>query len=131
MDESIATKTNDRASRDARLTLFGSPTRAAVVDVTPRPRHQRMVRALATLGVTILLAALVGIIPPHVPWILGVLALGAWRTRGEWKGEYALHAFAGPCPRCGEPLRLEEKFITPPLAVPCYSCHAQPQLQLE
>ena len=90
-----------------------------------------MARALGTLGVTLVLAALAGIVPPHAPWILVVLAIGAWRARTEWRGAYELHAFEGACPRCGEPLRLEDRYVTPPLPVPCYGCHAQPLLRLE
>lgn len=87
-------------------------------------------RAALTAGASLVGAVVAGIIPPHVPWALGVLGLGAWRARAEWRGEYELHRFDGACPRCGNALELKEKYVTPPLAVPCYSCHAQPQLTL-
>ena len=90
-----------------------------------------MTRALATFGVALILALLVALIPPHAPWLLGVLAVGAWRARAEWRGEYELHEFAGACPRCGETLKLEERYITPPLVVHCDACHSQPQLTLD
>jgi len=123
-----ATAPTGRQRLDGRLTLFGAATQPAVVEVTPRPRAKRMTRALATLGAAIVLAAIVALIPPHVPWLLGVLAVGAWRARAEWRGEYELHDFAGVCPRCEKPLALTERYITPPLVVHCDDCHSQPQL---
>lgn len=113
---------------DARLTLFGSASRPATLEVTPRPRAQRATRALLYTGFALLLAPLAAVVPPHVPWAIAVLGLGAWRARGEWRGEYELRAFEGACPRCGEKLKLDARYVTLPLAVPCYSCHAQPQL---
>ena len=127
---STPTPPTGRTRLDARLTLFGSPPRPAVLDVTPRPRSQRTTRALTTLGATLVLALLVALIPPHAPWLLGVLAVGAWRARGEWRGEYALHELAGLCPRCDAPLELDERYITPPLVVHCDACHAQPMLTI-
>lgn len=120
-----------RVRRDARLTLFGSAPRAAMVEVTPRPRSRRMARALATAAASLVVAAIAGIIPPHAPWILGVLAIGAWRARAEWRGEYALHAFDGECPRCGAGLEIGDRYVTPPVTVVCYGCHAQPQLLID
>jgi hypothetical protein len=120
-----------RGTRRARLELFGAAPRDATLDVTPRPRARRASRAALTGGATLLGAALAGIIPPHVPWILGVMGFGAWRARAEWRGAYELHGFEGACPRCGAALKLDEKYVTPPLVVPCYACHAQPQLRLD
>lgn len=116
--------------RSGRLTLFGATPTDATLEVTARPKSRRTTRAALTAGATLVGAIVAGIIPPHVPWALGVLGFGAWRTRAEWRGEYELHGFDGVCPRCGNALDLKEKYVTPPLAVPCYSCHAQPQLTL-
>jgi len=119
-----------RQTRDARLELFGVPARFATIELTPRPRRKRMTRALATIGGALVLALPVTLIPPHAPWLLGVLAVGAWRARSEWRGEYELHRFSGACPRCGGELQLQERYITPPLVVPCDACHSQPHLAL-
>ena len=119
-----------RQTRDGRLELFGVPTRPAVLELTARPRGRRMRRALATFGGALVLALLVALIPPHAPWLLGVLAVGAWRARAEWRGEYELHAFTGACPRCDAELKLDERYVTPPLVVHCDTCHSQPMLTL-
>lgn len=123
-------ETGGRRTIAGRLTLFGAAPTDGTLEVTPRPMSRRTMRAALTAGATLVGAVGAGIIPPHVPWALGVLGLGAWRTRAEWRGEYELHRFDGTCPRCGNALELKEKYVTPPLAVPCYSCHAQPQLTL-
>ena len=119
-----------RERRSARLELFGIEPGEATLAVTPRPKRRRLTRAVSTAGATLVGAIIAGILPPHVPWALGVLGLGAWRARAEWRGEYELHGFEGTCPRCGNVLELKENYVTPPLTVPCYGCHAQPQLTL-
>jgi hypothetical protein len=120
-----------RVRLEARLTVFGSEPGSALLEVTPRPRARRATRAAGTAAATLVVAAAVALLPPHLPWLLAALAVGGWRTRGEWRGEYELHGFEGSCPRCGEPLRVVERYITPPLQVPCFACHAQVQLTLE
>jgi hypothetical protein len=122
--------TEARLRIDARLSLFGAESRAAVLDVTARPRSQRLTRTLVTAGGALLVAPLVALVPPHLPWALGALGFGAWRARGEWRGDYLLHAFAGSCPRCGAPLEVADRYITLPAALTCYGCHAQPMLTL-
>ena len=114
----------------ARVTLFGSPSRDARLEVRPRSPARRGTQALVYTGFALLAAPLVAAIPPHFPWAIAVLGLGAWRARREWLGHYELFVFEATCPRCGEPLKLDERYVTPPLPVPCYSCHAQPMLEL-
>lgn len=128
MAEDILEDTQGGIRLPARITLFGSASRDALLRVTPRPRAQRATRALVYTGFALLLAPLAALIPPHVPWAIVVLALGAWRAHREWLGEYELHVFEGECPRCGEKLKLDERYVTLPHVVPCYACHAQPQL---
>ena len=120
-----------RVALNGRLEVFGADARPARLEVTPRPTGKRATRAAATGAATLVIAAGVALLPPHAPWLLAALAIGGWRTVREWRGEYQLHAFEGSCPRCGEPLKLEERYITPPMLLPCYSCHAQVQLTIE
>lgn len=116
--------------RSGRLELFGAPRTEASLELTPRPKSRRRTRAALVAAASLPAAVVAGLVPPHAPWALAVLGLGAWRARVEWRGEYELHRFEGSCPRCGGALRLDEKYVTPPLAVPCYGCHAQPRLTL-
>ena len=117
-----------RVSLTGRLEVFGSEPRPARLEVTARPRAKRATRAAGSAAATLLVAAGVALLPPHAPWLLAALAIGGWRTSREWRGEFELHAFEGTCPRCAEPLKLDERYITPPLQLPCYACHAQVQL---
>ena len=123
--------TEGRVRLEGRLSAFGSEPRIAILDVTPRPRAKRATRAAATAAGTLVVAAGVALLPPHLPWLLAALAIGGWRARGEWRGAYRLHGFEGSCPRCGEPIGLGDRYITPPLQVPCYACHTQSRLTIE
>jgi hypothetical protein len=115
----------------ARLSVFGSPGRAVTLEVTPRPRTLRAARAIASGGIALVAAPFAALLPPHLPWALALIGVGAWRARAEWRGDYELHAFEGACPRCGAKLTVNERYITLPHPVPCYECHAQPLLTAE
>ncbi|HEX8692459.1 MAG TPA: hypothetical protein VF746_08580 [Longimicrobium sp.] len=106
----------------ARLSLGGNTTeaRARVIERTAAWRHASAARQLAWW----LLIPVVGIIPPHFPWILAVLAIGgmrAWSRLREYRTLVSLH---GPCPKCGteqdysELGRMKEPYHT----VTCASC---------
>jgi hypothetical protein len=116
---------------EARLTLAGHAPVPAQVQVRPRPRKQRMVRALTLLLVFWALVPLVFFIPPHLPWALGAFAAGIYFALRSLRGEYVVDAFAGSCPRCGQPLTIAPgTLVKIPYAVTCYHCHHEPALQL-
>ena len=115
----------------ARLTLPGHAPVAAAVQLRPRPRKQRTVRALTLLVAFWALVPLVFFIPPHVPWALGAFAAGIYFALRSLRGEYVVEAFAGNCPRCGEPLTIAPgTLVKIPYTVTCYHCHHEPALQV-
>lgn len=119
------------ATRDARLELPAAGSEPAVVEVVHRPGRKRATRAALVLGLTLLLAPAVLLIPPHLLWPALVLAAGLYRARREWAGEYFVESFEGACPRCGEPLKLKPgSRIRGRQRLECYGCHREPELVL-
>lgn len=113
----------------ARTVLFGSPPRTARLVATERPRRERMGRAAAAFGIALLLAPLLFLIPPHVPWALGALLVGGFIARRQWGGALRVHELDAACPRCDTQLELDSPLITLPLKIPCYACHHEPVLE--
>lgn len=111
------------------MTLFGFPPEKAVVHVLPRSRAWRGARAVGFISGGILLAPLVGVVPPHAPWVAGALGFGFFFGIRKWRERFTLLALHARCPKCGRPLRL--KGGTPLRAthsVPCDGCHYDSQL---
>jgi hypothetical protein len=116
----------------ARLVLPGHAPTPAEVQVRPRPRKQRMTRALTLLAVFWALVPLVFFVPPHLPWALGAFAAGIYFALRSLRGEYVVDAFSGGCPRCGEPLTIAPgTLVKLPYTVTCYGCHHEPALQVD
>ncbi len=62
-------------------------------------------------------------IPPHFPWVIVVLALGAVRAWGRWREHVTLLKLSGTCPHC----QAEQTFpdhgrLRHPHEVHCVSC---------
>jgi hypothetical protein len=111
------------------LALFGFPPERAVVHVIPRNPAWRGVRALGFIGGGILLAPLVGVIPPHAPWIAGALGFGFFFGIRKWRERYTLETLEACCPKCGQPMALRRGTpLRPTHSVPCDGCHHDSQL---
>ena len=41
------------------------------------------------------------IIPPHIPWVIVVVGLAAYRAYGRLNERATLLSLHGPCPKCG------------------------------
>ncbi len=74
-----------------------SEARARVIERTAAWRRSSV---LMQLGIW-LLAPVVFWIPPHVPWVLTVLAVGAVRALNRFREHRTLVSLHGACPRCG------------------------------
>lgn len=85
---------------------------------------------LVLLGFWIL-APVVFLIPPHIPWALTAITVGIFLSYRRWRGEYVVHSFQGVCPSCAAELTIKpEQLIELPHPTPCYACHQEPELQL-
>ena len=121
-----------REARRARLVLPAAGSTEARLTVEPRSKGTRTTRAAMILMMTLVLAPVTFLVPPHFLWPLVVLAAGAYFAHREWTGEYIVHAFEGACPRCGEPLEIEPGTrVRGRQGVECYGCHREPELVLD
>ncbi len=106
----------------ARLVFAGgewSEARARVIERTPRWRRTS---ALTQLGLW-LLAPVVFWIPPHIPWVLLVLGVGAVRALNRFREHRTLVSLRGPCPRCGTEQEFGETGrMKQPHTVHCTNC---------
>ncbi|HEX8360146.1 MAG TPA: hypothetical protein VF613_08565 [Longimicrobium sp.] len=106
----------------ARLSLAGktTPARARVID---RSGHWRRMSALKELAWW-LLAPAVFFIPPHLPWVLLVLGMGAFRAWARLAERRTLLWLHGPCPHCGTEQDFTELGrMRTPHVVQCSNCH--------
>lgn len=111
------------------LHLFGFPPGAVLLRVHPRSPGWRGIRAAFFLGGGLILAPVVGIIPPHAPWVAGVLGFGGWLGIRKWREHFTLESIEGICPKCGEPLSLRAGIpLRQGMSVPCDRCHHEARL---
>ena len=106
----------------ARLVFAGgewTEARARVIERTPAWRRSA---ALMQLGWWLLIPVVFWI-PPHIPWVLTVLAIGAVRALNRYREYRTLVALRGPCPKCGTEQEFRELGrMKQPHAVHCASC---------
>ena len=114
------------------LNLFGFPPQHAAVGVLPRSRGWRTLRAAGFLGGGLLLAPLVGVVPPHAPWVAGALGFGGFLGIRKWRERFTLVSLEGSCPRCGEVVGIRAGTpLRPTLSVPCDKCHHDSRLRVD
>ena len=83
-------------------------------------------------GLTLIVAALVALIPPHAPWAVAALGIGATITRRRWLERHTVRSMSGDCPRCATPLSVDRPTrLRHPHAISCETCHHEPLLTLD
>jgi hypothetical protein len=107
---------------DADLTLFGYDPTPARVQLLPRSRAWRLRGVIPIVLVTLIVAPVVGAIPPHAPWVLAVLGGGFFLARRRWKWHFTLTGFQGTCPRCGADLHVRPGRLGDPHTLTCEEC---------
>ena len=116
----------------AALRLRAHPPTEATVTVEILSAQGRAMRGAVVMLSALVAAPVLFIIPPHLPWGLGALALGAFLAWRQWSGRYLVREFQGTCPRCGRELEIRAGTrITLPHKVTCYECHHESELEME
>jgi hypothetical protein len=113
------------------VTLFGFSPGQALIQAVPRTRAWRGARALAFILGGTLLTPVVGVIPPHAPWVAAALGFGFFFGVRKWKERFTLESLHARCPKCGGPLVLPPGTpLRPTHSVSCDGCHHDSQLNL-
>jgi hypothetical protein len=113
------------------LSLFGFPPAEASLEVLPRSLAWRGARASIFLGGGLLLAPILGMLPPHVPWVAGALACGGFLGVRKWRERFTLITLRGDCPRCGGRVSTPSGIpLRSSISVPCEACHHDSQLSV-
>lgn len=115
----------------ARLLLFGFGPTEATVTLERRTRAWRITRTLRVLAATALAAPLLGLVPPHAPWVLGALGGGLLLARRRWNHRFSVRELSARCPRCDAEVTVPSGTrLRAPHPVPCESCHHESTLEI-
>jgi hypothetical protein len=82
------------------------------------------------MAVALLVVPAVAIVPPHAPWVIGVLATGVLLARRRWNERFTVMSVVGACPRCGREYEITPGRLRQPHPLPCEGCHHESRLQL-
>lgn len=106
----------------ARLVFAGGEWSQARARVIERTASWRRSGALVQLGIWLLVPVVMWI-PPHAPWVLLVLAVGAVRAANRFREFRTLLSLRGVCPKCGTEQDFRELGrMRQPHTVHCASC---------
>jgi hypothetical protein len=115
---------------DGRVTLFGFDSTPARARLRPRSKAWRVSGLIRIVAVTLVVAPMVTLIPPHAPWLLGVLGGGAYLASRRWKERFTLESLEGTCPKCGTALQVTPGRLRDPHGLSCDSCHNDVELRV-
>ena len=82
------------------------------------------------MGIALVVAPVVALVPPHAPWLIGALATGGLFARRRWTERFTLMTVEGSCPKCCNPLDIKTGRLRQPHPLPCDACHHEGRLQL-
>jgi hypothetical protein len=115
---------------EGQAVLFGYPPSEVRATLRPRPRSWRLTGAAQRVAVSLAVAPFVAMVPPHAPWLIGVLTAGGVMARRRWLEEHTLTAIEGACPSCGTPLEVKSGRLRFPHPLTCEACHHVSSLRL-
>jgi hypothetical protein len=114
----------------ARLVFAGGQWSQARARVIERSAAWRRSAALMQLGWW-LLAPVVFWLPPHIPWVLTVLGIGAFQSMNRFREYRTLVSLRGACPKCGTEQEFRELGrMKQPHTVHCAHCRWELQAQV-
>lgn len=110
--------------------LFGFEPARVEVTLLRRARSWRVGGAARTMGVALLIAPLVAVVPPHAPWLIGVLAVGGTLARRRLGEHFTVTGVKGACPKCGAEIASGAGRLRSPHPLPCEACHHESMLRI-
>ena len=113
-----------------RISLFGYEPTPATVHLKARSRSWRVGGSVRTMAIALLVAPVMGLIPPHAPWILGALTGGGLLARRRWTEHFTVMGVDGTCPRCGATVRAANGRLRSPHPAVCEACHHEASVQI-
>lgn len=116
---------------EAEAILFGFPSTRALLRVRSRTASWRATGAALRISGSVVVAVLVAAVPPHAPWLIGALVVGAVLARRRWIERYTLESLEGTCPKCDEALNVRAGRLRIPHPLPCEGCHYESALRIE
>jgi hypothetical protein len=129
-DQRPSLKTDKTIDVRATLELFGYEPTAATATLRPRTRSWRVGGAVRTMAIALVVAPVVTVIPPHAPWLIGVLAGGGLLARRRLNEHFTVEGVDGACPKCGAPVTASRGRLRSPHPVTCDACHFEPNLRV-
>ena len=114
----------------ARVTLFGFESTEAFASIQPRGRRWRVGGAARTMGIFLVIAPMMAIVPPHAPWLIGALTAGIILTRRRLIERFTLISLEGTCPKCDATINVKRTRLRIPHPLTCQSCHHQASLKV-
>jgi hypothetical protein len=111
--------------------LFGYDSTEVRVSLRPRQRKWRLGGAARITGTSLLVAPIVGLVPPHAPWVVGALGCGVVLARRRWNERFTVERVRGECPRCGGALSVRSGRLKDPHPLPCEECHHESALRVD
>lgn len=119
-------------SAPAQITLFGFDAVPADARIEARSTAWRARRAAMALGLGLIVAPAVALVPPHAPWALGALGMGLLTARRRWAEEHTLHSLEGACPRCGQGISVRRSTrLRHPHPISCPSCQHELAISID
>jgi hypothetical protein len=113
----------------AEAMVFGFPPAPVEISVLRRASSWRVGGAVRTFAIFVVVAPFAALVPPHAPWAIGALGLGAILGSRRLKERFTLVSARGACPRCAEPLAVKGGRLRSPHPVSCDACHHQAALR--
>lgn len=115
---------------EGKAVLFGFDPTPVEVSVLPRTRGWRLASTARVVGISLVVAPIVAVVPPHAPWAMGALTAGAVLGRRRWQETHTLVRLEGTCPKCGSGFQSRRARLRTPHPLQCEDCHHVSALQL-
>ena len=121
----------DTVEVHGQMNLFGYDPAPVRLRLLPRSRRWRLLGAGRTLGITLLVAPVGGMLPPHAPWVVGVLGAGGFLAHRRFHERFTVVGVEGSCPKCSAELTVARGTLRSPHPLPCEACHHEGSVAVE